>query len=43
MSQEKDEKKEPDVKPDEKSGFAVQGHVKIFDPKTGEVLVAQRG
>jgi hypothetical protein len=43
MSQEKDEEKEQEVKPDESSGFAVQGHLKIFDPETGEVIVAKRG
>lgn len=28
--------------PDEKSGMSVQGHIKIFDPKSGEVFVNKR-
>jgi len=30
------------AKPDEKSGIAVQGHIRIFDPKSGEVFVNKR-
>jgi uncharacterized protein (UPF0333 family) len=29
-------------KPDEKSGVQVQGHIKIFDPESGEVFVNKR-
>ncbi len=29
-------------KPDERSGVHVQGHIKIFDPKSGEVFVDKR-
>lgn len=30
------------TKPDEKSGVAVQGYIRIFDPKSGEVFVNKR-
>jgi len=30
------------TKPDEKSGVAIQGHIKIFDPDSGEVFVNKR-
>lgn len=45
MSQEKDQETEKQVEetPDESSGFAVQGHIKIYDPETGEIIVAKRG
>ena len=33
------EKNEMIKKPDEKSGVQVQGHIKIFDPESGEVFV----
>jgi len=29
-------------KPDEQSGFQIEGHIKIFDPKTNEVYVDKR-
>lgn len=32
----------PTAKPDEKSGVSVQGHIKIFDPESGEVFVNKR-
>lgn len=31
-----------DLNPDEKSGIYVQGHIKIFDPESGEVFVDKR-
>lgn len=33
---------ETDKKPDEQSGLHVQGHIRIFDPESGEVLVDKR-
>ena len=36
------EKNEMIKKPDEKSGVQVQGHIKIFDPESGEVFVNKR-
>lgn len=33
---------EADKKPDEQSGLHVQGHIRIFDPESGEVLVDKR-
>lgn len=30
------------AQPDERSGVYVQGHIKIFDPNTGEVFVENR-
>lgn len=32
----------PQRKPDERSGILVQGHIKIFDPETKEVIVNGR-
>lgn len=32
----------PGKEPDEKGGVVVQGHIKIFDPQTKEVLVSKR-
>jgi hypothetical protein len=29
-------------KPDEQSGIHVQGHIKIFDPESGEIYVDKR-
>jgi hypothetical protein len=37
----KKEKSEP--KPDENAGFIFSSAIKIFDPKTSEVLVQKRG
>jgi hypothetical protein len=34
--------KKPQTKPNERAGFAVMGHVKIFDPNTKEVIVEMR-
>ena len=34
--------KEKLKQPDEKGGVQVQGHIKIFDPNTGEILVNKR-
>ena len=31
------------TKPNEQSGVIIQGHVKIHDPKTGEVLISISG
>tara|TARA_B110000305_G_C19174460_1_gene508946 strand:- start:70 stop:726 length:657 start_codon:yes stop_codon:yes gene_type:complete len=36
------EKNKMNKQPDEKSGVQVQGHIKIFDPKSGEVFVDKR-
>jgi len=33
----------PERKPDDSTGFNVDGFVKIVDPDTGEVLLATRG
>lgn len=41
QNSEKVEKKEP--KPNEAGGFYFSSFVKIYDPKTNEVLVQQRG
>ena len=32
----------PATRPNERAGFAVMGHVKIFDPNTQEVIVETR-
>lgn len=31
-----------DKKPDEQGGFHIEGHIKIFDPKTNEIFVDKR-
>ena len=36
------ENQKPERKPDEHSGVHVQGHIKIFDPVTGEEFVNKR-
>ena len=36
-------KDRPEPKPDENAGFILSSMVKIFDPKTSEVLVQKRG
>ncbi len=34
--------KKPQPKPNERAGFVVMGHVKIFDPETQQVFVETR-
>jgi hypothetical protein len=34
---------QPTAKPNDRAGFAVMGHVKIFDPNTKTVYVETRG
>jgi hypothetical protein len=34
--------KAPQARPNERAGFAIMGHVKIFDPNTNEVIVETR-
>ncbi len=34
--------KAPQTRPNERAGFMVMGHVKIFDPNTKEVIVETR-
>lgn len=34
---------QPTAKPNDRAGFAVMGHVKIFDPNTETVYVETRG
>ena len=41
--EEKKAEKTPNRAPDEKGSFLVQGHLKIVDPESGEILVNQRG
>jgi len=36
------ELKKPQPKPNERAGFAIMGHLKIFDPNTKEVIVETR-
>ncbi len=36
------QEEEMTTKPDEKGPFHIEGHIKIFDPKTGEVFVNKR-
>lgn len=43
MSDTQDLKKEQEIrKPDETGGFYIQGHIKIFDPESGEVFTDKR-
>ena len=43
MSDTQDLKKEQEIrKPDETGGFHIQGHIKIFDPESGEVFTDKR-
>jgi hypothetical protein len=39
---EKMETQQPERKPDETGGIHVQGHIKIFDPESGEVFINKR-
>ena len=36
------QKPEDNKKPDENTGILMEGHIKIFDPKSGEILVNKR-
>jgi hypothetical protein len=38
----KDSNLAPQSKPNEKSGVSIQGHIKIYDPKTKEVFIDKR-
>ena len=40
--QQESQKAKPVAKPNERAGFAVMGHVKIFDPNSQEVIVETR-
>lgn len=40
--QNKEKQETPVSKPNERAGFAVMGHLKIFDPNTKEVKVETR-
>lgn len=42
MDDKMDKKQEPNVKPDERGNVQVEGHIKIFDPQSGEVFVNKR-
>lgn len=42
MDDKMDKKQDANVKPDEKGNVQVEGHIKIFDPKSGEVFVNKR-
>jgi len=42
IQQEKTEKKMKQSKPQDKSGIKVEGHIKIWDPTSGEVIVDKR-
>ena len=33
---------QPEKKPDEQSGIYLQGHIKIFNPETNEIIVQGR-
>ena len=37
-----EQNKIPETKPNERAGISIQGHLKIFDPETKEVLVDKR-
>jgi hypothetical protein len=39
---EKMETQQPERKPDETGGIHVQGHIKIFDPESGEIFINKR-
>lgn len=40
QNENKDKEIETPPKPDENSGIYIRGHIKIFDPETGEILVS---
>jgi hypothetical protein len=40
--QQESQRSKPVAKPNERAGFAVMGHVKIFDPNSQEVIVETR-
>ena len=42
QQQEVENKSEENKKPDDRSGVQVQGHIKIWDPESGEVIVDKR-
>lgn len=42
QSMEMNNQKTPNTKPDETSGVYLQGHIKIFDPESGEIFVNKR-
>lgn len=42
MDDKMDKKQEPKVKPDERGNVQVEGHIKIFDPTSGEIFVDKR-
>lgn len=42
ISEDKNNLVDPGTKPDELNGIHVQGHIKIFDPESGEVYVDKR-
>lgn len=42
-SQQQPTQPQPTTKPNDRAGFAVMGHVKIFDPNTKKVYVETRG
>jgi hypothetical protein len=40
---EESKKAAPERRPDELGGMYVQGHIKIFDPESGKIIVDKRG
>ena len=42
QQQEVENKSEEKKNPDDRSGVQVQGHIKIWDPESGEVIVDKR-
>lgn len=42
INKEQQEKKQMSSKPNENSGVRVEGHIKIWDPNTGEVIINKR-
>jgi hypothetical protein len=37
-----DKPNQPESKPNERAGISIQGHLKIYDPKSQEVFVDKR-